>query len=200
MNKYEFTVIKTIFLAPDLISHLNEWVNKMINKKNMMGLITIVFMVLISAVPTFAAQTTTQTATVTVSDTIAIEALFSGTQNADITLGTLAADNAQTTVSGEVIRTRSNVAIDVSTRASGDFSDGGTPANTIALSNFLYDGDTANHVFTTGNTAVFTNWAKAPKATGYADKSVPLKITIPYGTDPGTYTTTVYFTASKHTG
>ena len=157
-------------------------------------------MVLISVAPIFAAQETSQTAKVTVTDTIAIEALFGGTQNADIILGNLAADNAQVTVNGEVIRTRSNVAIDVTTRTSGALSDSSTPANTIALTNFLYDGDSANQQFTTGNTAVFTNWVKAPKATGYADKTLPLKITIPYGTDPGTYTTTVYFTASKHTG
>lgn len=166
----------------------------MINKKNMMALIAIVFMVLIGAVPAFAATSSTQTAQVTVSDTVAITALFGSTVNGTISMGTLSADGLQTTVNGELLRTYSNVNVDVYTKSSGDLT-GGSPADTITLSNFVYNNGTDN-AFTNSYVKMITNWNKAPKSS-YTEQALPLKITIPVGTNPGTYTTTVYFSAVK---
>ncbi len=165
----------------------------MINKRNMVGLVAVIFMVLFSAVPAFAAQAQ-QTAQVTVSDTVSITALFGSTVNGTINLGSLNADGSQTTVNGELLRTYSNVNVDVWTRATGDFS-GGSPADTITLSNFVYNNGT-DHAFTNSYVKMITNWNKAPK-NGYNEQALPLKITIPTGTNPGTYTTTIYFSALK---
>lgn len=177
---------------------LTKKVNKMMTKKNMMGLITVVFMVLICAVPAFAEDQTTQTAKVTVDPTVAIESYFAGVKNGQIDLGTVKADGLRSTpVSGE-LRTLSNVNIDLKTYVSGNF-EGGSPADTISFSNFRWGaGATPTTDYTTTAATVLTNWAKAPKGS-YNSQAISFDIFAPVGTNPGDYTTTVYFTAIQHT-
>jgi hypothetical protein len=167
----------------------------MMNKNKILGIITIIFMVLVSAVPVFAATSTTQTAQVTVSDTIAIEAFFNSVQNANINLGSIVADGNTNTVNGESLVTKSNVRIDVYTRASGNFA-GGIIPDTIALSNFRWSIGSPTP-YTNAYVKVIDDWAKAPKG-GSLSQAVTFDIAAPVGTEPGDYTTTVYFSAVKH--
>ncbi len=190
-----------MYLLPDLVSHLNEQVNKMLNKKNIVGIVTVLFIVLFSVVPTFAAQSSTQPVTVTVQQTIAISASWAGgANNSAINLGTLSADNMQNTftggATGEQLTTASNDAIDIWTKvASASFAG----ADPIAISNFMYSGlsQSTAKAFTTNYAIIGNNTPKAPQGnpTTYP---VNLYLTIPYGTGAGTYTNTVYFSAVAH--
>jgi len=174
------------------------------NKNKILGIMTMLCVIIVSAVPAFAASSSsTQTAQVTVSDTIAIAGTWAGGgNNSTINLGSLPADGLQATfnggASGEQIFTYSNVAIDVYTKASGDFA-GGIPADTITINNFLWSNGTSTPAaFTTGYTGakVLNNIAKAPKS-GSTAYPVNLYLTVPVGTNSGSYSTTVYFSAVK---
>ena len=153
--------------------------------------------------PVFAVQTSssTQPVQVTVSPTIAIAATWnSGANNSTIKLGSLGADGLQKTYnggkSGEQLFTFSNMVVDVYTRASGPLSIG---TDTIALTNFRYRGGSVRtaRTFTTSYYKMYNNWAKAPVA-GSRAASINLYLTVPVGTAPGNYSTTIYFAAVKH--
>lgn len=168
----------------------------MINKRNIVGIVTVVFMVLLSAVPAFAATSSTQQAQVTVSDTVAIEAYFGGTQNALINLNSIVADGNFNTVTGESIVTKSNVRIDVWTRASGAFTGTSPNTDTIALSNFRWSIGTPT-AYTNAYAKIIDDWAK-PSQGSSLSQAVTFDIAAPVGTTPDTYNTTVYFSAVKH--
>lgn len=159
----------------------------------------IIMIILLNAGPVFA--TDTQTVQVTISNAISITAFWNGgANNNTINLGSLAADNIQRTfpggASGEQIRTYSNTAIDVYTRAAGNLQSG---SNSIALTNFQYSGGTISlpTSFTVNYFKMYDNWASAPQG-GSNTAPVNLYMTVPYGTSPGTYTTTIYFSAVAH--
>lgn len=168
----------------------------MINKRNIVGVIAVVFMILCSASTAFAATSSTQQAQVTVSDTVAIEASFGGTQNALINLGSVVADGNTNTVNGESLVTKSNVIIDVYTRAAGAFSGNAPNTDTIALSNFRWSTGTPT-AYTNTYAKVIDNWAK-PSQGSSLSQAVTFDIAAPVGTTPDTYSTTVYFSAVKH--
>lgn len=155
---------------------------------------------IVGACPAFAATTSsTQTVQVTVNPTIAIAATWAnGNNNSTIALGSLAADGLQTTftggLGGEQLFTYSNEPIDIYTKASGPLANG---ANNIALSNFLYSGgSTATPTaFTTNYFKMFGAWGAAPQTPGYNSTPINLYLTVPFGTVPTSYSTTVYFSA-----
>lgn len=157
-----------------------------------------------------AAPSATQNVTVTVPEHIAINASFNGMgNNSTITLGTILADNVQQPftggATGEQVSTRSNVQIDLWTKASGDFSSTELGADYIELSNFMYSDyngaiGTATP-FTTSYAKVINDWAKPHPVTDGGILTVPvdLYMTVPWGTAPATYNTTVYHSAIRHT-
>lgn len=173
----------------------------MINKK-LLFLTTLIFINISSVFPVFAATTSsTQPVQVTVSPTIAIATTWnSGANNSTIKLGSLDADGLQKTYiggkSGEQLFTFSNMAVDVYTKTSGPLSSG---TDTIALTNFRYRGGSVGtaRAFTTSYYKMYNNWAKAPVANSRA-ASINLYLTVPIGTTPGNYSTTIYFAAVKH--
>ena len=173
----------------------------MINKKNMMALIAVVFMVLISAVPTFAATSSTQPVTVTVKQTIAISAQWnSGGNNSSINLGSVSADNMQTTfaggATGEQLTTASNDVIDIWTKVATATFAGTDP---IASSNFMFSGlnQSTAKAYSASYAIIGNATPKAPQGnpTTYP---VTFYLTVPYGTSAGSYTNTVYFSAVAH--
>lgn len=174
---------------------------KMINNK-LVGLVTLALVLIVGAMPAFAADTdsSTQAVQVTVGPTVAIQALWAnGADNNTINLGTIAADDVQVPypggATGEQVRTYSNVMIDLYTRIAGNFTNG---TNTIDANNFLFTGNASGTVpFTAQYQKVFDDWAKAPKG-GFNSAPVNLYLTVPFGTDPGDYSTTVYFSAVRH--
>ncbi|PKL66539.1 MAG: hypothetical protein CVV28_10365 [Methanobacteriales archaeon HGW-Methanobacteriales-1] len=168
--------------------------------KKILGIIMLTLIMIVGAFPAFAASSasSTQTVQVTVNPTISIAARWNGGgNNSTITLGSLDADDLTTTFtggsSGEELFTYSNVPIDVYTKASGDFSDG---TNSIALSNFQYSGGSVGSAtaFTTSYFKMYSNWAKAPIGS-YNVAPINLYLKVPFGTTPGDYSTTVYFSA-----
>ncbi len=167
----------------------------MMNKK-ILGVISLALILMVGAMPAFAADTDTKTqqVQVTVGDTVAIKVYWNGAENGIINLGTLAADDATTPFTGETIRTYSNVDIDVWTRLAGNFMNG---TNTLEMSNFKFGNTTADTAYTDTYQQLFDNWNKAPKNPGYDTKNVNFSLKVPFGTDPGNYSTTVYFTAVK---
>lgn len=173
----------------------------MINNK-LIGLVTLALVLIVGAMPAFAADTdsSTQAVQVTVGPTVAIQAFWAnGADNNTINLGTVAADNVQVPyaggATGEQVRTYSNVMIDLYTRIAGNFTNG---TNTLDANNFLFTGNvTGQTAFTAQYQKVFDDWAKAPKG-GYNTAPINLALTVPFGTDPGDYSTTVYFSAVRH--
>lgn len=113
-----------------------------------------------------------------------------------VNLGNLPADNSERSFPG-----RTNISVsalgstDLYVRASGDFISTSNSSNTIALSNFQYDGfkntGLTKRPFTTNDVLVKT-W------TGFfVSDTVPVNyyLRVPIGTEPGTYTVTIYYTA-----
>ncbi|MDP3035351.1 MAG: hypothetical protein Q8M97_09665 [Methanobacteriaceae archaeon] len=167
--------------------------------KKILGIIMLTLIMIVGAFPAFAASSasSTQTVQVTVNPTISIAARWnSGENNNTISLGSLDADDLTTTftggVNGEELFTYSNVPIDVYTKATGPLANG---SNVIALTNFQYSGNVSGQTaFTTSYTKVFSNWAKAPIGS-YNVAPLNLYLKVPFGTNPGNYSTTVYFSA-----
>lgn len=168
--------------------------------KKILGIIMLTLIMIVGAFPAFAASddSSTQTVQVTVNPTIAIAAQWKGGgNNSTISLGSFDADgltnNFNGGATGEQLFTYSNVPIDVYTRASGDFANG---TNKIALSNFKYSGGTVGSAiaFTETYFKMYSNWAKAPIG-GFNSEPINLYLTVPFGTSPGNYSTTVYFSA-----
>jgi len=172
-----------------------------INKRNIVGAIAVAVMVLLSAVPSFAASpSSTQPVEVTVSPTVAIAARWAGGgNNSTITLGTIPADNIQRTFTGgpagQEIMTFSNVGIDIWTRLADNFAG----IDPFAPSNFRFTGlnITVPRSYTTTYQIIGNNTPKAP-AGNHTIFPVTFDITIPFGTAPGGYTNTVFFSAVQH--
>ncbi|KAF5079759.1 hypothetical protein DSECCO2_126050 [anaerobic digester metagenome] len=181
----------------------NNWSDKNMMNKKIIGVMALALVMIVGACPAFAASSSssTQTVQVTVDDTIAIAAKWnSGLNNSTIDLGALTADGIQKTfaggAAGEQLYTYSNVAIDVYTKASGDLTGS---SGSIALSNFLYKGGSATTAtaFTTSYTKMYEDWDKAALNSGYNVAPIDLSLTAPFGTAPGTYSNIVYFSAVK---
>jgi len=122
---------------------------------------------------------------VTVKPTIAISV------TSPIDFGSLDADGSSTIYNTNVLTSTSNVAIDVWTRAL-NFSP--TPTDALTLPNFAFQNGGTYTAFTNTYQKILTNIAKAPKG-GSIPTNANLQITIPLGTAPTTYSTTVYYTA-----
>lgn len=125
---------------------------------------------------------------------VAITTLWNDNEGSDINFGNLIANNAQATFTGnETVKDYSNVKIGLSTYASGALSNGN---ETIPLANMLYSdysSSVADTAFTTTSASVKT-WATPDQA---STPTVPVtyKITVPWNTQPGTYTATIYHVA-----
>ena len=173
----------------------------MLNKK-IWGVMTLAIVMIVGACPAFAVTaSSTQTVQVTVNPTIAIAATWAnGANNSTINLNSLDADGLQTTytggASGEQLYTFSNVGVDVYTKAAAALTSG---SNTIALTNFLYSGGSVSTptAFTTNYSKMYNNWAKAPQGSSNS-APINLYLTVPFGTAPGSYSTTVYFSAVQN--
>lgn len=149
------------------------------------------------ASPIFAADpaaSQSQSASGNVTSLVAITTLWNGNEGSDINFGNLIANNAQATIAGnETVKDYSNVPIGLSTYLSGPLSDG---KETIPIGNVLYSDYNASvpdTAFTTTSAAVKT-WATPDQAT---TPTVPVtyKITVPWNTEPGVYTATIYHVA-----
>ena len=118
----------------------------------------------------------------------------------DITVSPAAMDFGSTIPDGSTltfngtIDTKSNEVIDVYTWASGDLTNG---SNIIALNpNFAYRyNNTGSFIhLSTSPTLVINNWPSDPS--GHRPPMIiNYQLTVPFGTEPGVYTTTVYTAA-----
>lgn len=160
--------------------------------------------VTMSSIPVFAGSSSIQTAQVNVGESIAITASWCNYESGSmINLGNLVADNTEDSwiggSTGEQVETCSNCCIDLYVKASGDFTNHDT-GGTILLANFCYGGyadSMHKNSFTTEYAKTINNWQKCnPGET----RTVPISLylTVPFGTEPGIYTTTVYHSAVKH--
>lgn len=118
----------------------------------------------------------------------------------DITVSPTAMDFGSTMPDGSTltfngtIDTKSNEIVDVYTWASGDFTNG---SNIIALNpNFAYRyNNTGSFIpLSTSPTLVINNWPSDPSG-HRPPMSIDYQLTVPFGTEPGVYTTTVYTAA-----
>ena len=134
-------------------------------------------------------------------DTVAIEALWKTRSGSVIDFGYLPADNNQNTflggTSGEQIKNYSNVTIKLFTKTSGSFTkDNGD--STIPVDNLLYSDYGGNvpsyRALSTEYTIVIHEWP-VPGQGSPDTVDVNYKLTIPYNTPPGTYSTTIYHLA-----
>lgn len=171
---------------------------------NMYKLFVTVALVCIMAVgasPSFAADPTSgssQSASGNVTSLVAITTLWNGNEGSDIDFGNLVANNVAATFSGnETVKDYSNVPIALSTYASGALLGS---SESIPLENMLYS-DYGNSVpdtaFTTTPSAV-KSW-NTPDQASTPTTPVTYKITVPWNTKPGTYTTTIYHVAQAAT-
>lgn len=173
----------------------------MVDKK--IGLIALVFMVFLGTAPAFAiSDSATQPVQVTVSPTVAITAFWNSLgENSTISLGSWPADNLEKTftggATGEQLKTYSNVPINVTVLASGNFA--GPGSDVIPIGNFYYLDSSGTNTKTPFSSTTATNvhmgWAKAPQNPGYLTDSIDLYLTIPFGTAPGSYSTSITFQA-----
>lgn len=155
------------------------------------------FIFLISMGCVSAAGDQSLTVQVTVNSQVALAANWNSSgANSTINMGSLQADGSQQSwtggINGQQLYSYSNVKIDVYTRASGNLTNGN---NSIPLNKFLYQGGDVSTAtpFTTSYTQIIDNWDKSHGSPNIAP--INLYLTVPYGTEAGTYTTTVYFTA-----
>lgn len=171
--------------------------------KNFILLTILIFLLVSCTSPAFAAQSTssTQPVQVIVNDAVAISATWnSGPRDSTINLGSVLPDGSQNTyaggATGEQLYTYSSVKIDVYTKTSGPLTSG---SNSIALTNFRYMGGsvTTTTAFTTNYYKIYDNWQKAPQG-GSRVAPINLYLTVPLGTNPGSYNNTIYFSAVKH--
>ena len=118
----------------------------------------------------------------------------------DITVSPAAMDFGSTMPDGSTltfngtIDTKSNEIVDVYTWASGDFTNG---SNIIALNpNFAYRyNNTGSFIpLSTSPTLVINNWPSDPSG-HRPPMSINYQLTVPFGTEPGVYTTIVYTAA-----
>ncbi len=112
---------------------------------------------------------------------------------AAINFGSALPDGSTLTFSG-TIDTKSNKNIDVYTWASSDLTSG---SNIIALNpNFVYNyNNTGSFIpLSTTPTLVIDNWPSDPSG-HRPPMAINYKLIVPFGTEPGVYTTTVYTAA-----
>ena len=118
----------------------------------------------------------------------------------DITVSPAAMDFGSTMPDGSTltfngtIDTKSNEIVDVYSWASGDFTNG---SNIIALNpNFAYRyNNTGSFIpLSTSPTLVINNWPSDPSG-HRPPMSINYQLTVPFGTEPGVYTTIVYTAA-----
>ena len=165
----------------------NNWSDKNMMNKKIIGVMALAVMMIVGVCPAFAAtsSTATQSVTVKVNPTVAIAV------NSPLDFGALDADGSSATRTTTVTST-SNVAIDVWTKAT-DFTYTGTETSDLLnLSDFTYGASST--AFTTDYAKCLSNIAKAPKK-GSTLATLDLKITAPVGTSAGTYDTSVTYTA-----
>lgn len=164
-----------------------------------LGLLSLVIFLSLGSVNATSEQALT--VQVNVNSNVAISTSWnSGVDNSTMSLGSVQADNAQNTwiggIYGEQLFSYSNVKIDVYTRASGNLTDGN---KSIPLSNFLYQGGDIGTAtsFSTNYTRVIDDWDKTHQGNSNV-APINMYLMVPFGTEPGNYTTTVYFTAVAH--
>ena len=171
----------------------------MMNKK-IIGVMALALVMIVGACPAFAATSasSTQQVKVEVLPTIAIEATWAnGDANSTINLGALTADGIQKPfvggAAGEQLYTYSNIAIDVYTRVNDTLMSG---TNSIPLSNFLYSGGDIGtaKAFSTTYAKMKSNWDAAPQGSS-READINFYLTVPFGTAPGNYSNTLYFSA-----
>lgn len=107
--------------------------------------------------------------------------------------GSTIPDGSTLTFNG-TIDTKSNENIDVYTWASGDFTNG---SNIIALNpNLVYKyNNTGSFIpLSTTPTLVINNWLSDPSG-HRPPMNINYQLTVPFGTEPGVYTTTIYTAA-----
>ena len=126
---------------------------------------------------------------------VAITTLWNGNEGSDIDFGNLVANNVAATFSGnETVKDYSNIPITLSTYASGALSG---DSESIPLENMLYsdygNSSLPDSAFSTTASAVKT-W-DTPDQGSTPTTPVTYKITVPWNTKPGTYTTTIYHVA-----
>ncbi len=172
----------------------------------------LIILVAISSYPVFAVSSTTpkvistssmtQMITVNVPEYIGISSTWNGDESSSIDLGNLSFNGLENSwqggVSGLQLRSLSNVNIDLYIKASGNLTDTDTGA-TIPLSNLYsagYDNSKAKAPVTTNYKKVINGWARPSDENKFIP--VDLYLTVPLGTKPGTYITTIYYTAIKN--
>ncbi len=167
----------------------------------LLGIFLIV--VVISSYPVFAVSSMTQTVTVNVPESVGIST--SGNRegsNSTVYMKNLSINGMENSWIGdtcsEQLQSLSNVNINIYIKASGDFTN---PYNneTVPLANFYFAGGNNSNVktqITTNYVNVASKWSQLYSG----EKNVlpiNLYLTVPLGTKPGSYTTTIYYVAVK---
>jgi hypothetical protein len=155
--------------------------------KKIFALLAITLLVaLIPAASAASSNNASQAVTVTVKPTISISI-----DTPTLDFGALDADGLST-IKNTVLTSNSNVAIDVWTRAL-NFAPSG--ASALTLSDFAFSNGGAYTTYTNSYQMLFTNIPKAPKTGAAPTRTANQRITVPLGTDPGQYNSTVYYSA-----
>lgn len=157
----------------------------MMNKKY--GIIMVALMILAATTPVFAA-TASQSVTVNVAPTLAI--------NVDTPTLTynIIADNSPSTQSFNV-RSLSNVKTNIAIVATALTTPSGTDPLGLGDFNWVATGGNSG-VLSTTSQSLIANVNKAPK-NGATPVPVSLTVRAPFGTDPGQYQTTITYTISS---
>ena len=158
----------------------------MFDKKIFALLAMTLLIALIPAVSAASSNNASQAVTVTVKPTISISI---DTNLVDF--GSVDADGLST-IKNTVLTSNSNVAIDVWTRALNFVPSG---ASALTLTDFAFSNGGAYTTYTNSYQILFSNIPKAPKTGAAPTKTANQRITVPLGTDPGQYNSTVYYSA-----
>jgi hypothetical protein len=193
-------LLLAIFVMNPNHSINNNWSDKNMMNKKIMGIMALAFVMIVAASPAFAEEqkTATQTLTVNVGPTISIAVDPSVTINA-------LADGVPVTGS-TTVTSKSNKPIDVSIAASTLLLDGATTtdASALTLGDIAYAGSENTGTGSSGilsgtSTLLYTNLPKATRgALGSQSFKNTFTVTAPLGTTAGAYTTTVTYTAALH--
>lgn len=190
-----FPLLAIFVMNPDN-SINNNWSDKDMMNKKILGVMALALVMIVGACPAFAAQQNSASHTVTVQ----VQPTISISVDKNITMSVLA-DGVPASDTA-TITSLSNKEINVFMTASAMLKDGGasTDADDLGLGDiaFLttstYGGSGASGFLSTGNTPVYTNLPKASKggSTSFTNK---FTVTAPFGTNPGNYNTTVTYSA-----
>ena len=159
----------------------------MMNKK-IVGIMALVVMIFVGVCPAFAAtsNSTSQTVTVKVNPTIAISV-----DTPSLDFGPIVPDGSSNTMT-PLLTSKSNVAINVWIKALNFQSNNTATSDDLNLTDFTFDGTAFNGAYQLPTE--FTGLLKAPKK-GATTASLPLKITVPVGTSPADYNSTIFYSA-----